>query len=135
MIVFQPARETSNRSRPEIGVPEPHHPLTYHDNDPEKTAEVTRINQFYVSLFADFLEKLQSTPEGNSSLIDLVLYLYGSEMGNPNVHDHTNLPILVAGGGAGQMRGGHHIKFKQPTPLDNLHLTLLEGISKPYTAS
>jgi len=128
VITFQLARETSNRTYPEIGVPDPHHPLTHHGNDPEKIAKVAKVNQFHVSLFAEFLAKLQATPEGNGSLLDHSLYLYGSGMGNPNVHDHTNLPILVAGGAAGNMRGGRHIKFETPTPLANLHLTLLNKV-------
>ena len=128
VITFQLARETSNRTYPEIGVPDPHHPLTHHGNDPDKIAKVAKINQFHVSLFAEFLEKLQSTQEGSATLLDHSLYLYGSGMGNPNVHDHTNLPILVAGGAAGNMKGGRHIKFDQPTPLANLHLTLLNKV-------
>jgi hypothetical protein len=128
VITFQLARETSNRTYPQIGVNEPHHPLTHHGNDPEKIAKMAKINKFHVSLFAEFLQKLQATPEGNGSLLDHALYLYGSGMGNPNVHDHTNLPILVAGGAAGNMRGGRHIKFRQPTPLANLHLTLLNKV-------
>ena len=113
VITFQLARETSNRTYPEIGVSDPHHPLTHHGNDPEKIAKVAKINQFHVSLFAEFLQKLQATPEGDGSLLDHVLYLYGSGMGNPNVHDHVNLPIIVAGGAAGNMRGGRHIRFDE----------------------
>src|SRR5262249_15327436 len=94
----------------------------------EKIAKVAKINRFHVSLFAEFLQKLQATAEGNGSLLDHVLYLYGSGMGNPNVHDHVNLPIIVAGGAAGNMRGGRHIQFKEPTPLANLHLTLLDKV-------
>ena len=128
VITFQLARETSNRTYPEIGVPEPHHPLTHHGNDPEKIAKVAKINQFHVSLFAGFLQKLDSIREGNGTLLDHVLYLYGSGMGNPNVHDHVNLPIIVAGGAAGNMRGGRHIQHTEPTPLANLHLTLLDKV-------
>jgi hypothetical protein len=128
VITFQLAREASNRTYTEIGVPDPHHPLTHHGNDPEKIAKVAKINQFHVSLFADFLQKLKATPEGSGSLLDHALYLYGSGMGNPNVHDHVNLPILVAGGAAGKMRGGRHLKFDQPAPLANLHLTLLDKV-------
>jgi hypothetical protein len=128
VVTFQLARETSNRTYPEIGVNDPHHPLTHHGNNPEKIAKVAKINQFHVSLFAEFLQKLQATSEGGESLLDHVLYLYGSGMGNPNVHDHVNLPIIVAGGTAGKMRGGRHIKFKEPTPLANLHLTLLDKV-------
>jgi hypothetical protein len=128
VITFQLARETSNRTYAEIGVSEPHHPLTHHGNDPDKIAKVARINQFHVSLFAGFLQKLQSIREGNGSLLDHVLYLYGSGMGNPNVHDHSNLPIIVAGGAAGNMQGGRHIRHKEATPLANLHLTLLDKV-------
>jgi hypothetical protein len=128
VITFQLARETSNRTYPEIGVADPHHPLTHHGNDPEKVAKVAKINRFHVSLFAEFLQKMQATPEGDGSLLDHSLYLYGSGMGDPNVHDHQNLPILVAGGAAGRMRGGRHIKFERPTALANLHLTLLDKV-------
>ncbi len=128
VITFQLARETSNRTYNEIGVSEPHHPLTHHGNNPDKIAKVAKINQFHVSLFADFLKKLQATPEGDGTLLDHSLYLYGSGMGNPNVHDHTNLPILVAGGAAGNMQGNRHIRFKEPTPLANLHLALLQKV-------
>jgi hypothetical protein len=128
IITFQLARETSNRTYPEIGVDDPHHPLTHHGNDPEKIAKVAKINQFHVSLFAEFLQKLKSTPEADGSLLDHCLYLYGSGMGNPNLHDHINLPILVAGGAAGRMKGGRHIKYAKPTPLANLHLTLLDKV-------
>jgi hypothetical protein len=89
---------------------------------------MAKINAFHVSLFAYFLEKLKFTKEGNGSLLDHCLYLYGSGMGNPNLHDHVNLPILVAGGGAGKLKGGRHIKYATPTPMANLHLTLLEKV-------
>ena len=128
VITFQLARETSTRTYPEAGVPEPHHPLTHHGNNPEKIAKVAKINAFHVSLFAGFLEKLQSTPDGDGSLLDNSVYLYGSGMGNPNVHDHTNLPIIVAGGAAGGLKGGRHIRYAEPTPLANLHLTLLDKV-------
>ena len=128
VVTFQLARETSTRTYPEAGVPEPHHPLTHHGNNPDKIAKVAKINAFHVSLFAAFLEKLKSTQDGDGSLLDHSLYLYGSGMGNPNVHDHTNLPILVAGGGASGVRGGQHIRYAEPTPLSNLHLTLLDKV-------
>jgi hypothetical protein len=128
VITFQLARETSNRTYPEIGVPDPHHPLTHHGNDPEKIAKMAKINAFHVSLFAYFLEKLKSTPDGDGTLLDHSLYLYGSGMGNPNVHDHVNLPVLVAGGGATGIKGARHIKYAEPAPLANLHLTLLERV-------
>ncbi len=128
VVTFQLAREASNRQYTEIGVTDPHHPLTHHGNDPAKIANMAKINRFHVSLFAEFLEKLQATPEGDGSLLDHVLYLYGSGMGNPNLHDHVNLPIIVAGGAAGNMRGGRHIRYHDATPLANLHLTLLDKV-------
>ena len=128
VTTFQLARETSNRTYPEIGVSDPHHPLSHHGNDPYKIARMAKINQFHVSLFAEFLAKLKATQDGNGTLLDHSLFLYGSGIGNPNIHDHTNLPILVAGGAAGGMRGGRHIKFAKPKPLANLHLTLLDKV-------
>lgn len=128
VITFQLARETSNRTYPEIGVPDPHHPLSHHGNDPAKIERMSKINAFHVSLFAEYLAKLKATPEGDGTLLDHSLILYGSGIGNPNVHDHTNLPILVAGGAAGGMKGGRHIRYAKPTPLANLHLTLLDKV-------
>ena len=128
VTTFQIARETSNRTYPEIGVPDPHHPLSHHGDDPNKIARMAKINAFHVSLFAEYLEKLQNTPEGNGSLLDNVLLLYGSGIGNPNVHNHTNLPIIVAGGAAGGMKGNRHLRYDKPTPLANLHLTLLDKV-------
>ena len=126
VITFQLARETSNRTYPEIGVSDPHHPLTHHNGNQEMIDKVAKINAFHVSLFAYFIERLKATPEGEGTLLDNSLYLYGSGMGNPNVHDHRNLPIIVAGGGAGRMKGNRHIRYAEPTPLANLHLTMLE---------
>jgi hypothetical protein len=126
VTTFQLARETSNRTYPEIGVSDPHHPLSHHGNDPAKIAKMAKINQFHVSLFAEFLEKMKGTADGEGSLLDNSLFLYGSGMGNPNVHDHSNLPIIVAGGAAGGMQGGRHIRYEKPTPLANLHVTLLD---------
>jgi len=128
VITFQLARETSTRTYPEIGVSDPHHPLTHHGNDPEKIARMAKINAFHVSLFAYYIDKLKATPDGDGTLLDHSVVLYGSGMGNPNVHDHVNLPTIVAGGGAGRMKGGRHITYAEPTPLANLHLTLLEKV-------
>ena len=128
VITFQLARETSNRTYPEIGVPDPHHPLSHHGNDPDKIARMAKINQFHVSLFSEYVQKLKATPDGDGSLLDSTLLLYGSGIGNPNIHDHTNLPTLVAGGAATGMRGNRHIRYHQPTPLANLHLSLLDRV-------
>ncbi len=126
VTTFQLARETSNRTYPEIGVSDPHHPLSHHGNDPDKIAKMSKINAFHVSLFADFLQKMKATADGDGTLLDNALFLYGSGMGNPNAHDHHNLPVIVAGGAAGGMKGGRHIRFEKPTPLANVHLTLLD---------
>ncbi len=126
IITFQLAREGSTRSYHEIGVSEPHHPLTHHGNNPEMVAKVAKINEYHVSLFAYLLERLKTTPDGEGSLLDHSVYMYGSGMGDPNKHDHINLPILVAGGCAGRLKGGRHIQYEERTPLANLHLTLLE---------
>ena len=128
VITFQLARETSNRTYTEIGVADPHHPLTHNGGDPEKLAKVAKINQFHVSLFAYYLEQLSKVADGDGTLLDHSLILYGSGMGNPNVHDHLNLPIVVAGGSAGRARGGRHIKYAEPMPLANLHLTMLDSV-------
>jgi hypothetical protein len=126
VVTFQLARETSNRTYPEIGVSDPHHPLSHHGNDPDKIARMAKINAFHVSLFSYYLERLKATPEGEGTLLDHALILYGSGIGNPNVHDHTNLPVLVAGGGAWGLKGGRHLRYDRPVPLANLHLTLME---------
>ncbi|HKQ37253.1 MAG TPA: DUF1552 domain-containing protein, partial [Verrucomicrobiae bacterium] len=128
VITFQLARETSNRTYPEIGVPDPHHPLSHHGNDPEKIARMAKINQFHVSLFSEYLQKLKATSDGEGTLLDHSLILYGSGIGNPNIHDHTNLPIIVAGGSATGLKGNRHIKYGEHTPLANLHLTLLDKV-------
>lgn len=122
VITFQLARETSNRSYPEIGINEGHHPLTHNGGNPEKLAKVAQINAFHVSLFAYYLEKLKATPDGDGTLLDHSMILYGSGMSNSDIHDHTDLPILVAGGGI----KGRYIRYGKPTPLANVHLTLLE---------
>ena len=128
---FQLAREASNRTYPEIGVSDPHHPITHHGGNAKKLEQVAKINRYHVSLFADFLKRMSETPEGNGTLLDNSLLLYGSGMGDPDAHDHTNLPILVAGGAAGNINGGRHIRFKDPEPLSNLHLTLLNKVGVP----
>jgi len=128
VISFQLTRELNNRTYPEIGVPDAHHPTSHHGNDPEKLLKISKINTFHVSLFAYFLEKMKSTPDGDGSLLDNTVYLYGSGLGNSSIHDHENLPILVAGGTASGMKGGRHIRYKNPAALANLHLTLLDRV-------
>jgi len=128
VITFQLARESSTRTYPQIGVPEPHHPVSHHSNDPEKLLKLAKINAYHVSLFGKLLEKLKSTPDGDGTLLDHSTYLLGSGMGNPDIHDHQNLPIVVARGGAGGVKGGQHVKYNEMVPLANLHLTLLDHV-------
>src|SRR5262249_18810883 len=125
VITFQLAREASSRTYPQIGVPEPHHPLSHHRNVPIAVDKLAKINAYHVSLIAYFMQKLHSTPDGDGALLDHSLFLIGSGMGNSDAHTHSNLPILVAGGGGGH-KGGRHIRYAEPTPLANLHLTLLD---------
>ena len=124
VITFQMAREVSTRTYPQIGVPEAHHPTSHHGGDLEKLEKLAKINGYQVSLFAYYLEKLKATADGDGSLLDHSVIMLGSGLGNPDVHDHLNLPIVVAGG-AGQLKGGRHIKYAQPTALANVHLTML----------
>jgi Protein of unknown function (DUF1552) len=126
VITFQMAREASTRAYTEVGISEGHHPISHHGNDPGRLAKLAKINAYHVSLFAYYLEKLESTPDGDGSLLDHSMILLGSGMGNPDVHNHLNLPIVIAGGGAGQMKGGRHVRYAESTPLANLHLTLLD---------
>jgi Protein of unknown function (DUF1552) len=128
IATFQLTREQNNRTYPEIGVPDPHHPVSHHGNDPEKLAKIAKINTFHVSLFSDFLQRMKATPDGDGSLLDHSIYLYGSGMGNPSLHDHDNLPILVAGGAGTGLKGGRHIRYERAAPLANLHLTLLDRV-------
>lgn len=126
VITFQMAREVSTRTYPQIGVPEAHHPVSHHQNDPEKLLKLAKINAYHVSLFGYLLDKLKATPDGDGSLLDHSIYLLGSGLGNPDVHDHSKLPVLVAGGGGGTLTGGRHINYPEPTPMANLLLTILD---------
>jgi hypothetical protein len=126
VITFQIAREVSTRTYPQIGVPDAHHPTSHHQLDPVKIEKLAKISAYHVSLFGYFLERLKATPDGEGSLLDNSLLLLGSGLGNPDVHDHTNLPILVAGGGSGTHKGGRHIACKPMTPMTNVLLTMLD---------
>jgi hypothetical protein len=125
VITYQLAREVSTRSYPQIGVADAHHPLSHHGNDPEKLAKLAKINAYHVSLFAYFLARLKATSDGDATLLDNSLYLLGSGLGNSDRHDHTDLPVVLAGGGAGTITGARHISYREPTPLANLLLTML----------
>jgi len=127
---FMLGREASVRSYPEIGVSDSHHPLSHHGNDPAKLAKIAKINTFHMKLFAYFLDKLKATPDGDGSLLDHTLLLYGSGMSDSNIHYTRNVPSLVIGGPAFDIKGGRHVQY-QEKPLSNLQLTLLEKLGLP----
>jgi hypothetical protein len=126
VITYVPAREGSNRSYRELGVSDGHHSITHHQNDPEKIDNVTKIDTFLVKNFAYLLEKLRATPDGEGNLLDHSIIVYGSGTADGNRHTHHDLPVLVAGGGAGRIKGGRHLRYPTETPLNNLYLNLLE---------
>ena len=129
VITFQLARETSARSYPNIGVADSHHPTSHHQDNPEKLANLIKINTYHMSLFAYFLEKMKATSEGDGSLLDHTTYLYGGGLADGNLHDHRNLPLVVVGGGAaGSYKGGRHIRYHELTPMANLSLALLDKV-------
>jgi hypothetical protein len=128
---FMMARELSTLSYPQIGVADGHHPVSHNNNVPEQVAKKAKIDTYHLDLFARYLEKLQSTPDGDGNLLDHSLIVYGSGMSNGNIHDHENLPTLVVGGGAGKVTGNRHVKTKASTPLSNLWMTVLDKAGIP----
>jgi hypothetical protein len=131
VITFMYGREQTGRPYPQIGIPEPHHSLTHHQNDPVKMEKCTAIQTYHVKLFAAYLEKLRATPDGDGSLLDHVILLYGSGISNSDRHTHGPLPTLLLGGGAGTIKGGRHLVYPDDTPLTNLQLTLLNKMGVP----
>ena len=125
IITFQLGRELSGRTFPSIGVPEPHHAMSHHRDDPDTLAKLTKINTFHVQMLSDFVQTLRLTPDGDGNLLDHVILLYGGGIADGNLHSHTNLPTLVLGGGVGQLKGGRHLTYPDYTPMMNLLVTLL----------
>lgn len=123
---FMMAREVSYRTFPMIGITEAFHPASHHQNNPARIENLTKINIFNVGLMAYFLGRLKSTPDGDGNLLDHSLILYGSGMSNSNIHNHSPLPVFVAGGAAGRVKGGRHLKYPENTPMANLLLTILQ---------
>jgi hypothetical protein len=122
VFTFMLSRELSQRTYPNIGVTEQHHSVSHHGNDAQKIAQNVKVNTYHMTLFAKFLEKLRSTPDGDGSLLDHSLIFYGGGMGNPNGHASDPLPVLAVGGGVG--KGHRHIKVKTQTPIGNLWLAV-----------
>ena len=131
VITFMYGREQTPRPYPQIGVPEPHHSLTHHQNDPVKMEKCAKIQQYHLKLFADYLKKLRNTPDGDGSLLDHLIILYGSGISNSDRHTHGPLPTLVVGGGGGALKGGRHLVYPEHTPATNLQLTLLNILGVP----
>ena len=131
VTTFMLGRELNFRTYPEIGITEGHHGLSHHQDNPTQLAKYARLNTYQTELFAWFLDKLKSTPEGDGTLLDHSMFLYGAALSNPNLHAHYDLPIAIVGGGAGTLRGGRHLAYRTETPMTNLLLSLLEKAGVP----
>jgi hypothetical protein len=128
---FMMAREVSYRTFPQLGIAEAFHPASHHQNNANRLDVLSKINTYHVTLISYFLDRLKSTPDGDGTLLDHSLVLYGSAMSNSNIHNHGPLPVLVAGGAAGKMKGGRHIKTPDGTPMANLLLSILNKAGVP----
>jgi hypothetical protein len=131
VATFMMGREFSGMTYPFIGVPDAHHPVSHHQQEPEKVAKVAKINLYHVTLFAYLLDKMRSTPDGDGTLLDHVTMMYGAGMADSNRHAPEDIPIVLAGGGAGTLKGGRAVRFAKGTPLANLHLNLLDKFGVP----
>ena len=131
VFTFMMAREVSNRTYPQVGVHDGHHATSHHQNRADKIEKLVKIQNFHLTLFTKFVEKLNTTQDGDGTLLDHSLILYGSNMSNSNAHNHFPLPTLVLGGGAGTMKGGYHIKQPDHTPMTNVLLTMLHKAGVP----
>jgi hypothetical protein len=130
MITFMVGREKTDRPYPEIGIPDAHHPLTHHAGDAQKIAKVVRIEALHADMFAYYLEKLRSTPDGDGTLLDHMVVSYGGGISEGNSHSVVNLPLVLAGG-ASYFQGGRHIRYPKEPPIANLQLTLLDKFGIP----
>ena len=131
VITFMVGREISGRTYNEIGIPEAHHPLSHHLDDPAKIATMAKINTYHVSLFAKFVDTLRATPDGDGSLLDHALLLYGAGMSNSNAHAAIDLPIMLVGGAAGGVAGGRHLTYRKDTPMANLLVAVMDALGAP----
>ena len=131
VVTFMLGRELNFRTYPEIGITEGHHGLSHHQDNPNQLAKYAKLGTYQAELFSWFLEKLKSTPEGDGTLLDHSLFLYGAGLSNPNLHAHYDLPLVLVGSAAGQLNGGRHIVYKQETPMTNLLLSMLDKVGVP----
>ena len=131
---FMMGREGTWRSYPSIGVPDAHHAVTHHSHDEEKISKVILINQHHIKTFGYMLDKMRSIQDGDGSLLDHSMLLYGSSISDGNQHLHHDLPLVLAGGAGGQLRGGRHLRYSRETPMNNLLLTMLDMVGVPTEA-
>jgi hypothetical protein len=131
VVTFMMAREGSNRSYRVIEVPDGHHSVTHHQNNPEKIEKTEKINQYHVQNFAYLIDRLAKTPDGDGSLLDHSMILYGSSISDGNAHTHHDLPLVLVGGGNGQVKGGRHVRYKPLTPMNNLLVAMLDKSGIP----
>jgi len=131
VVTFMLAREGSNRSYREIGVSDGHHNCTHHQNDPDKISKTIQINTHHVNQFAYLIDRMKSTPDGDGTLLDHSMILYGSSISDGNRHTHTNLPLALIGGGGGKLKGGRHVRYGEDTPMNNLLLSMLDKSGVP----
>jgi hypothetical protein len=125
VATFMIGREVSGRSYPEIGVPDAHHPLSHHGNDPEKIAKLTKINTLHMEQVAYYLKRMTETKEGDGTLLDHTLVLAGASLADSNKHDHRSLPVFVAGG---LIKGNRHVTVDKDTPMTNLMLAMMDTL-------
>jgi hypothetical protein len=130
VVTFMLGRELNFRTYPEIGITEGHHGLSHHQDNPAQLAKYARLGTYQAQLFAAFLERLHATPDGDGTLLDHSLFLYGAGLSNPNLHAHYDLPLAVVGG-AGGVKGGRHVVFREETPMTNLLLSMLDKVGAP----
>jgi hypothetical protein len=131
VLTFMLGKEQSARPYPQIGVPDAHHPLSHHNDQPELIERMSRINRYHTELFARYLAKLRATPDGDGNLLDNMTILYGSGISNSTRHSGDNLPLLVMGGGAGTLRGGRHLQYEDEPGMANLLVTLMDKMKVP----
>jgi hypothetical protein len=131
VISFMISKEQSARPYPQIGVPEAHHPLSHHNDIPDLIAQMSKINRYHTQLFAQYLAKLRATPDGDGSLLDHTMILYGAGISNSQRHSGDNLPLMVVGGGSGRLKGGRHLKYTDKPMMANLLVTLMDKMDVP----
>jgi hypothetical protein len=132
VITFQMGHEMSGRAYPEVGFGDAHHPCTHHQGDSEKIEKTVKINTFHTKMLSYYLDKLRSTSDGDGSLLDHSMILYGAALSDANLHLYTDLPLLLVAGGVGGIKGGQHVRYPKRTPLTNLLLTMLDKANVPH---